>query len=180
MANEINNQGSNNNLQDKDRSGWDIDQLEHGNAESMLLTVSDREVISRISEGDSIHSQRAKAILVIDAGATQAEAGEQTGLTRGHVRYWLEKFRIQGLEIFPQDMLEEAQGYVKAAPSEAEVVEQLPAEGSASSEKPGKKKTKAKKPKKSRKVKGKRKSKKRRNKPKGNKKKKKKKRKNKN
>ena len=61
--------------------------------EDKLLTPKEREALRMISAGKDTHSQRATALLAIDGGATQAQAAEQTGLTRGQVKYWLAKFR---------------------------------------------------------------------------------------
>ena len=72
-----------------------------------LLSAQEQAVITRISTGDAPHSQRAQALLAIDNGATQAAAGEGAGLTSGQVRYWLAKFRKEGLAIFPEDALVE-------------------------------------------------------------------------
>lgn len=70
--------------------------------EETILTTTEREALKMISAGKDTHSQRAAALLAIDSGATQAQAAEQTGLTRGQVKYWLAKFRQVRLDIFPQ------------------------------------------------------------------------------
>ncbi len=164
MTNEMNNKGSDDFLLNEVQSGRDIDQSGTVSAGSMLLTASEEEVIIRISAGDSIHSQRAKALLAIHEGASQAQAGEQTGLTRGQVRYWLERFRDQRLDIFPMEILQEAGGAAQAAGSEPELAEQPPEKVAESSKKAGKKKTGGKKPKKSKKLTRKQKSKKKKSK----------------
>jgi hypothetical protein len=70
--------------------------------EDKLLAPTEREALKMISAGSAPHSQRAAALLAIDDGATQAQAAEQAGLTRGQVKYWLTKFRQVRLDIFPQ------------------------------------------------------------------------------
>lgn len=55
--------------------------------ENRLLNPEERTILSHIASQESLYSQRAKALLIIDGGATQAEAGHQTGLTHGQVRY---------------------------------------------------------------------------------------------
>ena len=52
------------------------------------------------------HSQRARALLALDGGATQIEAGQISGLTKGQVRYWLAKFREIRLSIFPPELID--------------------------------------------------------------------------
>lgn len=140
---------------------------EHRDSERSLLSSHEREICSRISEGNTIHSQRAMAILAIEAGATQTQAGQGSGLTRGQVRYWLEKFRDQGLDIFPQDILQEAHATVQTAVYEPELAEQLPEKKAEPSKKAEKKKASGKKKsKKSKKLTQKQKPKKKKNKPK--------------
>ena len=73
--------------------------------EFKLLSSEERAVFSQIAATEPPHSQRAQALLVINEGATQAEAGRQSGLTIGQVRYWLGRFRKNGLSIFPEELL---------------------------------------------------------------------------
>jgi hypothetical protein len=74
-----------------------------------LLSSRDRATISHLAAMEPPHSQRAQALLAIDEGATQAEAGQKAELTKGQVRYWLGKFRKDGTSIFPEELLVEAQ-----------------------------------------------------------------------
>jgi hypothetical protein len=123
--------------------------------EDKLLAPTERVALKMISAGSAPHNQRAAALLAIDGGATQAQAAEQTGLTRGQVKYWLAKFRQVRLDIFPQP---------EAAPEQVEQVAE-PKE-KAEVEKPAKasKKGKKAKGKKGKKGKGKGKGKKKKNK----------------
>ncbi len=66
-----------------------------------LLSVEERAVCDQVAAGDSLDGRRARALLAIDGGATQVEAGRQAGLTPGQGQYCLRKFRQQGLAIFP-------------------------------------------------------------------------------
>ena len=65
-----------------------------------LLSAEQKAVCEQIAAGDSLDSRRARALLAIDGGATQVEAGRQAGLTRGQMQYCLRKFRQQGLTFF--------------------------------------------------------------------------------
>jgi hypothetical protein len=47
--------------------------------------------------------------LAIDEGTTQAAAGQQAGLTKGQVRYWLTKFRKVRIAIIPEELLDQVQ-----------------------------------------------------------------------
>ena len=77
--------------------------------EKQLLSSEERAVLSQIATKEPPHSRRAQALLAIDEGTTQTEAGRQAGLTHGQVRYWLGKFRKEGTSIFPEELVNEAQ-----------------------------------------------------------------------
>jgi outer membrane biosynthesis protein TonB len=95
--------------------------------EYRLLDAEERGIFSQIATEEAPHSQRAQALLAIDEGATQAEAGIQAGLTQGQVRYWLDKFRKDGTSIFPEELLNQAQPEdVESPPSPLEVQQDLP------------------------------------------------------
>jgi transposase-like protein len=68
----------------------------------MLFYPKERAVCERVAAGAAPWSQRAQALLALDEGATQSGAGERAGLTHGQVRYWLGRFRQDGLSIFPE------------------------------------------------------------------------------
>ncbi len=70
-----------------------------------LLSAQEREAFKMISTGNDLHGQRALALLAIDEGATQEQAGQRAGLTTGQVKYWLGKFRRVRMEIFPEKVL---------------------------------------------------------------------------
>ncbi len=67
-----------------------------------LLSPEARAACQRIAAGEAPWSQRAQALLAVDEGATQAEAGQRAGLTQGQVKYWLGKFRRDQVSIFPE------------------------------------------------------------------------------
>jgi CHAD domain-containing protein len=54
-----------------------------------------------------MYGRRARALLALDEGQTQPEAGEQAGLSERRVRYWLAAFREKRLDIFPVRILTE-------------------------------------------------------------------------
>jgi transposase-like protein len=140
-----------------------------GTPAETLLTPKERADCQKIARKKSLYGQRAKSLLALDKGATQAEAGQRAGLTRSQVKYWLSKFRAERLEAFPEDVLPA----VKAPPKPPEVeapVEEAPAAEESLEDHPEKKakqdkkskgtKKKAKKAKKKKKGKDKKKSKK--------------------
>ena len=69
--------------------------------ENRLLSYEERDILGEVATKDPPFSQRAQALLAIDEGTTQAAAGQQAGLTKGQVRYWLTKFRKVRIAIFP-------------------------------------------------------------------------------
>ena len=70
-------------------------------SEGRLLSPEERKVCKRVATGSAPYCQRALALLALDQGVTQAEAGELSGLTKGQVRYWRDKFLQQSIGIFP-------------------------------------------------------------------------------
>lgn len=81
-----------------------------------LLNAEERAVCIAIAAMEPPYSSRAEALLALDVGATQAEAGRQAGLTYGQVHYWLGKFRKQGLSVFPEELRQQAEPAAADAP----------------------------------------------------------------
>ena len=73
-----------------------------------LLSPEERAVCDQLAAGEAPWSQRAQALSALDDGATQVEAGSRAGLTHGQVRYWLARFRQDGLSMFPESEEAEA------------------------------------------------------------------------
>jgi CHAD domain-containing protein len=84
--------------------------LEETPPDRRLLTPQQRLAYQRIAERGDAYSRRARALLALDAGATQTDAGDYAGLSTRQVRHWLSAFRKQRTDIFPDDLLDEAQG----------------------------------------------------------------------
>jgi succinate dehydrogenase/fumarate reductase flavoprotein subunit len=110
----------------------------------MLFYPKERAVCERVAAGAAPWSQRAQALW----------AGERAGLTHGQVRYWLGRFRQDGLSIFPEG-------------EEAETTETKAAEAAKKPKKKKKQKKKTAKAKKTQKTKAKKKPKKKNAKKKG-------------
>jgi len=66
-----------------------------------LLSAEQKAICEQIAVGETLNSRRAQALLVVDGGATQAEAGRQVGLTLYQVKYCLSRFRQLGMAMFP-------------------------------------------------------------------------------
>ena len=123
-----------------------------------LLSLEEQALFTQISTMEAPYSLRAQAILALGKGETQTEACRQSGLSQGQVRYWLAKFRRDGMGIFPQELLNQAQTAAQVGASESEELDLSQDQGDAqpaqAAEKSGsKKKTKKKSKKKSKKTK---------------------------
>ena len=66
-----------------------------------FLLPEERATLEKLAEKSDIDGKRAATLLAIDAGESQANAAEQTGLTKGQVQYALKKFRSERLLAFP-------------------------------------------------------------------------------
>ncbi|ADG93666.1 conserved hypothetical protein [Arcobacter nitrofigilis DSM 7299] len=72
---------------------------------SNLLNQNDKVVCENIVKtSDSIDAKRAKALLLIDEGNTQAKAAESSTLSIGQVKYILAKYKSIGLASFPAEL----------------------------------------------------------------------------
>jgi outer membrane biosynthesis protein TonB len=67
---------------------------------SNLLTPSAQKRLLELEHEETQLGQRARALLALQAGATLNEAAEKSGLTRGQVRYILERYRNYGIKAF--------------------------------------------------------------------------------
>ncbi len=66
-----------------------------------LFTAGEHAMLVRIARREDLHGRRARALLALDQGAVQAEAGRQAGMSERRVRHWLAAFRQKRLDIFP-------------------------------------------------------------------------------
>jgi adenylate kinase len=90
-----------------------------------LLTSNERAIFQKISELDDLYGRRAIALLALDEGRTQTEAGERAGMSARQVRRWLAEFRYRRLDIFPKRILDEIQP-VHARPESLPAQEEPP------------------------------------------------------
>ncbi|MFP4345344.1 MAG: CHAD domain-containing protein, partial [Anaerolineales bacterium] len=73
-----------------------------------LLCRIEREQLQRVAYQENLYGRRARALLALDEGHTQGEAGAQAGMSERRVRHWLAEFRQKRLSIFPERTLREA------------------------------------------------------------------------
>lgn len=70
-------------------------------AQETLLSTDERTTIALLAQQPTLNGKRAKALLAIEDGATQAAAAQTAELTPGQVQYFLHKFRDKRLGAFP-------------------------------------------------------------------------------
>jgi transposase len=71
-----------------------------------FINQTDRAVIEQIAAAnEDLNGRRAAAMVAIADGRSQAEAAQETGLTEGQVSYIVRKYREQGLNAFPNDLI---------------------------------------------------------------------------
>jgi hypothetical protein len=89
-----------------------------------LLSDEERTFCQNIlHSGEGLYKQRAAALLALDAGSSRTEVGQETGLTRGQVRYLVETFRQKHLRMFPQEDLMDMEAQPLAIESSLEMEE---------------------------------------------------------
>ncbi len=70
-----------------------------------LLTQEDRELCEKVAELNIVLvSRRARALLMLDDGHTQAKSAELSALTIGQLRYVLILFKKKGIDLFPEEL----------------------------------------------------------------------------
>jgi CHAD domain-containing protein len=99
--------------------------LQQERGEGQLLTPYERAVCLQVASRSDMYGRRARALLALDEGATQSEAGVQARLSERRTRYWLATFRERRLKVLPARILAEATGGV---PPQAAERSQPPAE----------------------------------------------------
>ena len=66
-----------------------------------LLSSDEEHLLIRIARRTDAVGRRARVLLALHEGALQREAGRRAGMAPRTVRYWLNRFRREGLAIFP-------------------------------------------------------------------------------
>jgi hypothetical protein len=79
-----------------------------------LLQPRELAVCQGLAKRSDLHGRRAQALLALNVGDSQTDAGTASGLSAGQVKYALYQFRQRRLEIFPAELLNSA----KTAPPE--------------------------------------------------------------
>lgn len=75
--------------------------------QALSMTAAERRQCETIAALNlPLVSQRARALLLIDSGSSQAEAASRTGLSGGQLRYAVTRFKNLRLAMFPPEIIE--------------------------------------------------------------------------
>lgn len=81
----------------------------------ILITAEESSVLEALAQAEAPYSQRAQALLAVDAGSTIEQAARVANLKVTQVRYWIGRFRNGRLAVFPDWLIEEMEASVQAA-----------------------------------------------------------------
>ena len=81
----------------------------------ILVTAKESLVLEALAQADAPYSQRAQALLAVDAGSTIEQAARVANLKVTQVRYWIGRFKNGRLGVFPDWLIEEMEASVQAA-----------------------------------------------------------------
>ncbi|NNF46051.1 MAG: hypothetical protein HKN69_04705 [Desulfofustis sp.] len=81
----------------------------------ILVTVEESLILEALAQAEAPYSQRAQALLAVDAGSTLEQAAQVASLKVTQVRYWIGRFLNGRLGVFPDWLIEEMEASVQAA-----------------------------------------------------------------
>ena len=71
-----------------------------------LMSAAERAVHEAHASGHDALARRAQALLALDRGLSQVEAGRVAGLSDRRVRYWLARYRVEGTSIYDEEAVD--------------------------------------------------------------------------
>ena len=74
--------------------------------DGLLIALAERAVHEAHASGEGALARRAQALLALDRGLSQVEAGRVAGLSDRRVRYWLARYRVEGTGIYDQEAVD--------------------------------------------------------------------------
>lgn len=89
-----------------------------------LLDPQQYQLCQQIAEGNPPWSQRAKALMAINDGASETDASELSQLRTTQVKFWLDKFNQVGMDIFSEALRNDVQDLPVSSPEN--IGEELP------------------------------------------------------
>ena len=81
----------------------------------LFVTETESLVLEALAQAEAPHSQRAQALLAVDAGSTIEQAAQVANLKVTQVRFWIGRFRNGRLGVFPESLIQEIESALKAA-----------------------------------------------------------------
>ncbi|HTX69505.1 MAG TPA: CHAD domain-containing protein, partial [Thermoleophilia bacterium] len=75
-----------------------------------LMSAAERGVHEAYAAGHDARARRAQALLALDRGLSQVEAGRVAGLSDRRVRYWLARYRAEGTSIYDDEAVDPGSG----------------------------------------------------------------------
>ena len=75
-----------------------------------LMSAAERAVHEEHASGEGARARRAQALLALDRGLSQVEAGRVAGLSDRRVRYWLARYRVEGAGIYDDEAVDPGDG----------------------------------------------------------------------
>jgi CHAD domain-containing protein len=91
--------------------------------DGVLMAAAERAVHEAQASGEGARARRAQALLALDRGLSQVEAGRVAGLSDRRVRYWLARYRVEGTGIYDDEAVDPGSG---GATAPAEVPKKRP------------------------------------------------------
>ncbi len=78
--------------------------------DGVLMSAAERVVHEAQASGHDARARRAQALLALDRGLSQVEAGRAAGLSDRRVRYWLARYRAEGTGIYDDEAVDPGTG----------------------------------------------------------------------
>ncbi len=91
-------------------------ELAGGEDDGALMSAGERGVHEAHATGEGARARRAQALLALDRGLSQVEAGRVAGLSDRRVRYWLARYRAEGTGVYDGEAVDPGTGATTAAP----------------------------------------------------------------
>ena len=85
--------------------------------QSIELFVTEKEslVLEALAQTEAPHSQRAQALLAVDAGSTIEQAAQVANLKVTQVRFWIGRFKNGRLGVFPEALIVDIESSLKSS-----------------------------------------------------------------
>ena len=84
--------------------------------DGVLFAAAERATHEGYASGKGARARRAQALLALDRGLSQVEAGRVAGLSDRRVRYWLARYRVEGTGIYDDEAVDPGAAQPEAGP----------------------------------------------------------------